>query len=53
VAEGYRRYAEQNPRAVLIDARGSPEEVEQRVLACLAGRLGGEFGSLRGVGPWS
>lgn len=53
VAEGYRRYAEQNPRAVLIDARGSPEEVEQRVLAILAERLGGEFGSLRGVGPWS
>jgi thymidylate kinase len=53
VAEGYRRYASSNPRAVLIDARGTPEEVERRVLACLAERLGGEFGPLAAGAPWS
>lgn len=53
VAEGYRAYVERNPRAVLIDARGSPEEVEARVLRCLAERLGGEFSALAGGPPWS
>jgi dTMP kinase len=33
VASGYRRYAELAPRAVLLDARGSPEEVARRVAA--------------------
>jgi dTMP kinase len=33
VAEGYRRYAELDPTVVLVDARGSREEVHARVLA--------------------
>ena len=33
VAEGYRRYAERNERAVLVDATGAPDEVAERVWA--------------------
>ena len=32
VAEGYRRYAERDPAARVIDASGSPEAVAERVL---------------------
>lgn len=33
VAEGYRRYAQLDPRAVVVDGTGSPEEVHARVMA--------------------
>ena len=32
VAEGYRRYAAREPRAVLIDGGGTPDEVHERIL---------------------
>lgn len=44
VAEGYRRYAELDPRAVVVDGAGSPEEVHERVMERVTlevGRVGG------------
>ena len=37
VAEGYRLYAERDPRVVRIDALGTPEEVHARILQEVAG----------------
>jgi dTMP kinase len=40
VAEAYRRLAEEQPRrVVIIDSRGTPEEVHRRTLTALAGVL--------------
>jgi dTMP kinase len=44
VAEGYRRYAALDPRAVVVDGAGSPEEVHARVMERVTlevGRVGG------------
>jgi dTMP kinase len=40
VAEGYRRYAARDPRAIVVDGRGTPEEVHARVMERITGEVG-------------
>lgn len=43
VREAYRRLARSEPRAELVDGRGSPEEVHERILSALGRRIGPPF----------
>lgn len=45
VRAGYRAFAAEHEAAVLVDAGGSPEAVESRVLDCLAARFPAWFGA--------
>jgi dTMP kinase len=52
-ADGYREYVRLVPRAELIDASGSLDEVEQRLLGVLAQRLGGPWQRLAQGQRWN